>query len=484
MMRVKDQPHRTIMAGLRRMPVLLASGNILHLVLLFVANLEKTNAFQVPARSCCSHSTRSITRRRKSAVPIDAGSESIVAKKKQETSSSLSDVAVWHRERRRNMIEQYGDQIAPLERDASSQSIGLPLLLTANVSLFGLSILSGSLPIWAVVLLAIFPGSMFSLWQLQILHDVVHGSFLDKKLTSFAGMPRKKIQDRLLFWGSMPSIFGYYLYLKFGHLSHHKNAGDADLAQLFESDQRDFEDGDILFVAHRMHLTGETGPKIPLPGTDEKAELSISKTGFRGWRKGGSLWNSVVFATSFLYERLLLGINDVFVSLLGKNLFFPNKPASFQDDCTAYARWATAVRAGLWLVAGWKSLLFLFLSETLWSLPPHPACAMFVTNHGSGKDETGACLPTSSTYAGAWYSIFTLGTNYHCEHHDFPTIPFDKLHLLRRIAPEYYKDGSNDNLLSIIDKTFAEPEFYACMDAGGLLADSRREKPKGADVAR
>jgi hypothetical protein len=54
------------------------------------------------------------------------------------------------------------------------------------------------------------------------------------------------------FLQSMPSAFGYYLYLKYGHLSHHKNVGDpnqANLAQLFDSDQADFEDCDVLFVA-------------------------------------------------------------------------------------------------------------------------------------------------------------------------------------------------------------------------------------------
>jgi hypothetical protein len=34
-------------------------------------------------------------------------------------------------------------------------------------------------------------------------------------------------------------------------LSHHGHVGDASLGELFDSSRRDFEDGDVLFVAHR-----------------------------------------------------------------------------------------------------------------------------------------------------------------------------------------------------------------------------------------
>ena len=162
--------------------------------------------------------------------------------------SVFSPAATWHQNRRRQMLSKYGDEITPLERDSSSHTLALSLLLLSNVSLFGLSILSGKLPIHQVAILAFFPGSIFSLWTLQILHDLLHGSLLQKRQQTFLGgrIKRKKLQDWLLFVGSMPSAFGYYLYLKYGHLTHHKSLGDAEkgsLKQLFESDQKDFEDG-------------------------------------------------------------------------------------------------------------------------------------------------------------------------------------------------------------------------------------------------
>ena len=387
------------------------------------------------------------------------------------TATTFSSAAQWHRHRRRLMLQKYGNQIIPLERDSSSHNLGLSLLFLSNASLLALSILSSRLPPAQVALLAVFPGSILSLWTLQILHDVLHGSLLKKRHQRFvfAKCTRKELQDALLFWGSMPSVFGYYLYLKYGHLNHHKSLGDANsasLKQLFESDQKEFEDGDVLFVAHRMKLKGEIGPTFQL-GT-RKITASISKLGFRAWKDGHPIRNAVMFATSFMYERFMLIINDVVVAITGRNYFFPNKPQQFHDECTTYCRWAVLIRGLLWMIAGWKSLLFLYLSETLWSIPPHPACAMFVTNHGSTVDEsdpTKKCIPSSSTYAGRWYSILTLGTNYHCEHHDFPTIPLHRLGELRRIAPDFYRTGSKDGVFRIMRKAFSKPEFYACMDA-------------------
>ena len=396
------------------------------------------------------------------------------------------------------MIAKYGTKILDLEQQ-SSQYVGIPLLLLGNVTLLGLSLLAGSLSVPAVVALAIFPGSIFSLWQLQILHDCLHGTLLDRRTMSAKN--KSTWQQRILFWGSLPCVFGYYLYLQYGHLSHHKSFGseEATLLQLFDSSQVDFEDGDVLFASHRMKLKGPIGPQLPLPEVGNwdktKAEgegdvgddnvknprrrltMSISRTGFHFWQMGQPIWNATVFAASFLFERYMLCWNDVIVAISGRNFFFPNKPQEFHQQCATYTRCAVALRLALFLVAGWKSLLFLYLSETLWSIPPHPACAMFITNHGSKSAEDnddGACQPTSSTYAGAWYSILTLGTNYHCEHHDFPSIPFHLLSELHQIAPEFYLSArgdypkANDHVFDIMKRTFAQPDFYACSNSNRL----------------
>jgi len=381
------------------------------------------------------------------------------------------------------MLEKYGTQISSLEREASSQSIALPLLGLANLSLLCMSIWSGSLHPVKVLLLAIFPGSMFSLWQLQILHDSIHGCLLNKGETTFFGnVSRRRLQDAILFWGSMPSVFGYYLYLKYGHLTHHKHVGDpekASLQKLFNSTAIEFADGDVLFVAHRMKLKGEIGPSFTIPplrkgGKSSKVTMSISKMGFNAWKRSKPFRNALLFTMSFMYERLMLTMNDVIVAASGRNFFFPQKPKKFHDECAKYTRCAILVRSLLFAIAGWKSLLFLYLSETLWSIPPLPSAAMFVTNHGSdtvtNPSGTVDCVPTASTYSGSWYTLYTLATNLHLEHHDFPTIPLQKLHRLRRIAPEFYREGNGDNLLQIMKKAFSDPQFYACQGHLGSIA--------------
>ncbi|KAL3938731.1 MAG: hypothetical protein SGBAC_006425, partial [Bacillariaceae sp.] len=88
------------------------------------------------------------------------------------TPTVFSNAAEWHRQRRKQMIQKYGDQILPLEdQRTSSYNVGIPLLLAGNLCLLGLSLWSARLSLSWVFGLALFPGSILSLWQLQILHD-------------------------------------------------------------------------------------------------------------------------------------------------------------------------------------------------------------------------------------------------------------------------------------------------------------------------
>jgi len=83
-----------------------------------------------------------------------------------------------------------------------------------------------------------------------LLLQVIHGNVSkDKRINTF-----------LLWAGSLPCVFGYFLYLRFGHLSHHNRMGGHSMAELFDSDKDQFEDGDILFVTHRSKVP----PLLPL----------------------------------------------------------------------------------------------------------------------------------------------------------------------------------------------------------------------------
>jgi len=364
--------------------------------------------------------------------------------------SQPSAVAQWHTRRRQRMLSSAYNTDSNIQAikklmTTKSSRICFPLLVFTNASLLGLAMAASTMSYFSIFSLAATVGATLSLWQLQILHDACHHTlFSDPRLN-----------DSVLFWGSMPSIFGYYLYLKRGHLTHHRNLGNVDGSKtLFDSDSVDFEDGDVLFTTHRQIIgDGDDGPVI------NGHSLSVSKF-FRGlWRRDSPVLNAMIFGFGFILERFMLATNDAVVALSGTNFFFPKKPREFHRDLAKNTRVQLGLRAILVIFGGLKPLIFLLLSETLWSVPPHPLSAMFVSNHLS--KESG---PTQSTYAGGIYSLLTLGTNFHTEHHDFPTVPLTELWRLRNLQPDttiYRREDDSDSIFEILRDSFANPTVYS-----------------------
>ena len=80
---------------------------------------------------------------------------------------------------------------------------------------------------------------------------------------------------------------------------------------------------------------------------------------------------------------------------------------------------------------GWIAFLYLVFS-LVFSIGLHPLGARWIQEHF-------LVAPPQETYS--YYgplNIPSLNVGYHNEHHDFPSVPWDRLPLLRKTAPEFY----------------------------------------------
>lgn len=80
---------------------------------------------------------------------------------------------------------------------------------------------------------------------------------------------------------------------------------------------------------------------------------------------------------------------------------------------------------------GWKPLFFLMFAS-ISSIGLHPLGARWIQEHYPTQ-------PFQATYS--YYGIanrFAFAIGYHVEHHDFPSVPWNKLATLKATAPEYY----------------------------------------------
>ena len=131
--------------------------------------------------------------------------------------------AEWHRERRRQILDAHPEVKSLIGRETTT----LPLLAAVNVAQIGACVAGAHLPDFELVPAAVLAGGTLSLWQFALLHDVKHGT---------AQLPAGVSRDRVVFWGALPSLFGYFLYLRYGHLSHHRDFGERGISELFDSE--------------------------------------------------------------------------------------------------------------------------------------------------------------------------------------------------------------------------------------------------------
>lgn len=97
------------------------------------------------------------------------------------------------------------------------------------------------------------------------------------------------------------------------------------------------------------------------------------------------------------------------------------------------ANWVAnfSVCAGLVYAFGWAPLVYLLLAS-VFCIGLHPLGARWIQEHYPTQ-------PFQATYSYyGWVNRVAFAIGYHVEHHDFPSVPWNKLAALKRAAPEYY----------------------------------------------
>ncbi len=87
----------------------------------------------------------------------------------------------------------------------------------------------------------------------------------------------------------------------------------------------------------------------------------------------------------------------------------------------------------IWATGSLLPTYFMTISSLLFT-GPHLVGARVLQEHHSLNGTS--AQDTFSYYGPMNYVLFNVG--HHTEHHDFPTIPWSRLHLLRKMAPEFY----------------------------------------------
>jgi len=140
-------------------------------------------------------------------------------------------------------------------------------------------------------------------------------------------------------------------------------------------------------------------------------------------------WEAKLINNSFLGKALWLLFFPVF------QLFRLSRLREIQNfDIWIVANVLTQIvfTAAIVYFMGWYALAYLFLSFSF-SVGLHPLGARWIQEHYLTHSED----QETYSYYGAFNTVaFNVG--FHNEHHDFPSIPWNKLPEIKKTAPEYY----------------------------------------------
>lgn len=105
------------------------------------------------------------------------------------------------------------------------------------------------------------------------------------------------------------------------------------------------------------------------------------------------------------------------------------------------------------MLCGWNGLVYLS-GSVLFALGLHPLGARWIQEHYTLSTDQ----ETFSYYGPL--NVLTMNVGYHNEHHDFPSIPWNRLPRLRAMAPEFYDTiESKHSLTALLLQFIFDPRY-------------------------
>ena len=198
----------------------------------------------------------------------------------------------------------------------------------------------------------------------------------------------------------------------------------------------------LLFKRKSWNLAAAIVANLPhtLPSAISFVRYHIKHHAFQGVHElDGDLpdyWEAKLINNSFFGKALWLLLFPIFQAIRTARLK-EIKPV----DGWIVANWIVQIsfNVAIWMFFGPKAFVFLLLSF-FFSVGLHPLGARWIQEHYLVLDEK---QETYSYYGPLNTVAFNVG--YHNEHHDFPSIPWNKLPALNRQAPEYYDSLKSHN---------------------------------------
>jgi len=191
----------------------------------------------------------------------------------------------------------------------------------------------------------------------------------------------------------------------------------------------------LLFKSRNANRWASMFANLPhlMPGAMSFEKYHLKHPSFQGIHELDAdlpnKWEAKLINNSFLGKTLWLLFFPIFQGTRVSRL----KEIDFFDGWMVLNIIVQVVfTAAIWYFMGWHAVAFLFIS--FWfSIGLHPVGARWVQEHYLTHNVE---QETYSYYGRLNLVAFNVG--FHNEHHDFPSIPWNRLPLLKKAAPEYY----------------------------------------------